>query len=101
MSREPNFSERLVTAVVQDHTTGDVLMVAHMNEESWKRTADTGLATFWSRSRNRIWQKGEESGNIMRVEEVHVDCDGDAVVLRVTPAGPACHLGTRTCFDEP
>ena len=101
MSREPDFSRGLVTAVVQDRASGDVLMVAHMNAQAWDRTRESGLATFWSRSRDRLWQKGEQSGNVMRVVDSRVDCDGDAILLRVDPAGPACHLGTRTCFEEP
>jgi phosphoribosyl-AMP cyclohydrolase len=101
VSREPDFSRGLVTAVLQEAATGDVLMVAHMNQEAWARTRESGLATFWSRSRERLWQKGEESGNVMRVRDTRVDCDGDTVLLRVDPEGPACHTGTRTCFDEP
>lgn len=101
MSRTPDFSAGLITAVVQDASTGTVLMVAHMNEHAWARTQATGRATFWSRSRGRLWEKGETSGNTLDVEEVRVDCDGDAVLLRVKPRGAACHTGAASCFDEP
>ena len=95
----PDFDgDGLVTAVVQDATSGDVLMVAHMNREAWDATLRTRHATFYSRSRQRLWEKGEASGNVMHVRAVHVDCDGDAVVLSVDPDGPACHTGERTCF---
>jgi phosphoribosyl-AMP cyclohydrolase len=88
----------LVTAIVQDATTGDVLMVAHMDEEAWEATLRDGYATFWSRSRRSQWRKGETSGNTMRVRTIRIDCDRDAVLLGVVPAGPACHTGERTCF---
>jgi phosphoribosyl-AMP cyclohydrolase / phosphoribosyl-ATP pyrophosphohydrolase len=88
----------LVTAVAQDVDTGEVLMVAHMNREALQRTLETGQAWYWSRSRNRLWRKGEESGHTQRVTAVRADCDGDAVLLRVEQTGPACHTGHRTCF---
>ena len=88
----------LVTAVVQDATSGEVLMVAHMNREAYDATMATKRATFFSRSRQRLWEKGETSGNVMHVREMRVDCDGDAVLLRVDADGPACHTGERTCF---
>jgi phosphoribosyl-AMP cyclohydrolase len=88
----------LVTAVVQDQATGEVLMVAHMDAEALARTRETGLAHFHSRSRGRLWMKGETSGNTLRVRELRVDCDQDAVLLRVEPSGPACHTGARSCF---
>lgn len=88
----------LVTAVVQDTRTGAVLMVAHMDAEALEATMRTGLAHFHSRSRGRLWMKGEESGNTMRVAELRVDCDQDAVLLLVEPAGPACHTGATSCF---
>jgi phosphoribosyl-AMP cyclohydrolase len=91
-------AQGLVTAVVTDGATGEPLMVAHMNAEALRRTIDTGYATFWSRSRGRIWKKGETSGHLLRVEEIRVDCDQDAIWLRVTPHGPACHTGARSCF---
>jgi phosphoribosyl-AMP cyclohydrolase/phosphoribosyl-ATP pyrophosphohydrolase/phosphoribosyl-AMP cyclohydrolase len=88
----------LITAVVQDVESGDVLMVAWMNAEAVRRTRETGEAFFWSRSRQELWHKGATSGNIMRVREIRVDCDADTLLLRVSPAGPACHTGERTCF---
>lgn len=88
----------LVTAVATDATTGEVLMVAHMNAEALARTIAEGEAVFWSRSRGALWKKGETSGNILRVVEMRVDCDQDAVWLRVEAAGPACHTGARSCF---
>jgi len=95
----PSFEgDRLVTAVVQDAASGDVLMVAHMNREAWDATLESRRATFFSRSRGLLWEKGESSGNAMHVREIQVDCDGDAVLLRVDPAGPACHTGERSCF---
>jgi phosphoribosyl-AMP cyclohydrolase len=88
----------LVTAVVQDATSGEVLMVAHMDAEALARTRETGLAHFHSRSRGRLWLKGETSGNTLQVRELRVDCDQDAILLRVEPSGPACHTGARSCF---
>ena len=88
----------LVPAVVQDARTGEVLMLAWQNREALERTLRTGKATFWSRSRNQIWEKGGTSGNVQHVRAVRVDCDADAVLLCVDPAGPACHTGERTCF---
>lgn len=90
----------LVPVVVQDAASGDVLMVAYANREALERTAQTGLAHFWSRSRSALWRKGETSGNEMRVREMRADCDRDALLMVVDPAGPACHAGTRTCFGE-
>ena len=96
------FNDRgLVTAVAQDWATGTVLMVAHMNQEALELTVSTGEAHFWSRSRQQLWRKGETSGNLLRVERLQLDCDGDAVLLSVRPQGPACHLGRRACFGEP
>ena len=88
----------LIPAVVQDATTGAVLMVAWMNAESLAKTQKCGEAVFWSRSRGTLWRKGETSGNVMRVLEIRVDCDADTLLLRVNPAGPACHTGAVTCF---
>ncbi len=90
----------LVPAVCQDARTGEVLMVAFMNEEAWRLTRETGLAHFFSRSRQRIWKKGETSGHTLAVREVRLDCDRDTVLLLVTPAGPACHTDARSCFFE-
>jgi len=88
----------LVTAVAQDAETGQVLMVAHMSRDALRRTLETGYAWYWSRSRGRLWRKGEESGHTQRVTAAEADCDGDAVLLHVEPAGPACHTGHRSCF---
>jgi phosphoribosyl-AMP cyclohydrolase len=88
----------LITAIVTDHRSGDVLMVAHMNAEALAATLASGEATFFSRSRNRLWRKGESSGNVMRVIEARIDCDQDALWLRCEPAGPACHTGEPSCF---
>jgi phosphoribosyl-ATP pyrophosphohydrolase/phosphoribosyl-AMP cyclohydrolase len=92
----------LVPVVVQDRGSGDVLMVAWANEEALRRTVETGLAHFWSRSRQALWLKGETSGNRLHVRGLRADCDRDALLLVVDPEGPACHAGTRTCFgDDP
>lgn len=88
----------LVTAVATDRATGEVLMVAHMDAEALARTRETGEAHFWSRSRRALWRKGETSGHVLRVVEMRIDCDQDAVWLLVDPAGPACHTGARSCF---
>ncbi|MFZ0142081.1 MAG: phosphoribosyl-AMP cyclohydrolase [Aeromicrobium sp.] len=89
----------LVTAVVQDAASRDVLMVGWMDDEALHRTLTTGRSTFWSRSRQDYWVKGETSGNVQDVREVRLDCDGDTVLVVVDPHGPACHTGDRTCFD--
>lgn len=94
----PDFEGGLVTAVVQDATSGEVLLVAHMNRDAWEATLRTRRATFFSRSRQRLWEKGETSGNSLHVREVRVDCDADSVVLKVDADGPACHTGERSCF---
>jgi phosphoribosyl-AMP cyclohydrolase/RimJ/RimL family protein N-acetyltransferase len=99
--KQPDFSRGLVTAVIQDELDGAVLMVAHMNQEAYRKTLSSGRAWFWSRSRERLWEKGESSGNHLEVRSVALDCDGDAVLLRVVPGGPACHTGARTCFHNP
>lgn len=91
-------SAGLVTAVVVDHATGHVLMLAHMDAEAIEATRKTGLAHFHSRSRGRLWMKGETSGHVLRVIEIRVDCDQDALEVRVDPAGPACHTLAPSCF---
>jgi len=91
-------TQGLVPAVVQDHRSGQVLMVAWMNPQALQDTLDTGEAHFWSRSRQELWHKGATSGNIMYVQEVWIDCDGDTLLLKVRPAGPACHTGHSSCF---
>jgi phosphoribosyl-AMP cyclohydrolase len=88
----------LITAVVTHATTGDVLMVAHMNAEALAATIAGGEAVFWSRSRGRLWKKGETSGHILRVTEMRIDCDQDALWIKADPAGPACHTGEVSCF---
>lgn len=93
----PDFSKGLVPAVAQDAETGEVLTLAYMDEEAWRRTRETGHAWFHSRRRG-LWEKGATSGNYLDVVEVRLDCDLDAVLLRVRPHGPACHTGARSCF---
>jgi phosphoribosyl-ATP pyrophosphohydrolase/phosphoribosyl-AMP cyclohydrolase len=88
----------LTPAIVQDAGTNRVLMLAWMDDEALRRTQETGEAHFFSRSRGRLWRKGETSGNTLAVEELRDDCDGDAILLRVRPAGPACHMGSVSCF---
>ena len=88
----------LVTAVVTDRATGALLMVAHMNAEALAATQASGEAHFWSRSRGRLWKKGETSGNVLRVAELRIDCDQDALWVIADPAGPACHTGAVSCF---
>jgi phosphoribosyl-AMP cyclohydrolase len=92
-------SDGLVTAVIQDHQTGRVLMVGYMNAEAFQKTVQTGFATFYSRSRKRLWLKGETSGYRLVVKEISTDCDQDAVLVRVAPLGPGvCHNGYQSCF---
>jgi phosphoribosyl-ATP pyrophosphohydrolase/phosphoribosyl-AMP cyclohydrolase len=98
--RRPQATNDLVPVIVQDADDGTVLMLAWANSEALAATERTGEAHFWSRSRGRLWRKGETSGNVMRMDGLAADCDGDAVLYRVRPAGPACHTGTRTCFGE-
>lgn len=88
----------LITAVVTDAGSGAVLMLAHMNAEALALTRETGIAHFWSRSRGRLWKKGETSGHVLHVEEMRIDCDQDAVWIIARPAGPACHTGATSCF---
>ncbi len=95
----PKFdADGLLTAIAVDAASGEPLMVAFMNDEALRLTLATGEATFWSRSRGRLWKKGETSGNVLRVVEARIDCDQDAVWLRCEPAGPACHTGADSCF---
>ncbi|MEO7587223.1 MAG: phosphoribosyl-AMP cyclohydrolase [Arachnia sp.] len=91
-------ADGLLPAVAQDAATGDVLMLAWMDQEALRRTLATGRATYWSRSRGEYWVKGETSGHTQAVESVHLDCDGDTILLRVHQEGAACHTGNRTCF---
>jgi phosphoribosyl-AMP cyclohydrolase len=92
-------SQGLVPAIVQQHDTGEVLMLGWMDDEALHRTLTTGRGTFWSRSRQEYWVKGETSGHRQHVVEVRLDCDGDTVLVKVDQEGPACHTGARTCFD--
>lgn len=88
----------LLPAVLQDYQTGQVLMLAYMNEEAFEMTIESGKATFWSRSRQKLWTKGETSANYQYVKDIKIDCDNDTLLLLVDPAGPACHTGNRSCF---
>jgi phosphoribosyl-AMP cyclohydrolase len=97
----PNFekSDGLISAIAQDTETGEVLMIAWMNREAFEETLRTGVACYFSRSRSRLWRKGEESGNVQEVEAVYIDCDGDAILLKVRQrGGAACHEGYKSCF---
>jgi len=89
----------LLPAIVQQHGSGEVLMLAWMDDEALHRSLSTGRATYWSRSRQEYWVKGETSGNRQHVKEIRIDCDGDTLLVKVDQEGPACHTGTRTCFD--
>jgi phosphoribosyl-AMP cyclohydrolase len=91
----------LIPAIVQDVSSNEVLMLAYMNTESLALTLSTGKATYWSRSRNELWIKGATSGHFQEVNSVSLDCDGDAILLKVTQTGAACHTGDRTCFHTP
>ncbi|WP_395627577.1 bifunctional phosphoribosyl-AMP cyclohydrolase/phosphoribosyl-ATP diphosphatase HisIE [Daejeonella sp.] len=99
MTIDFNKSGGLVPVVVQDEKTLEVLMLGYMNEEAYQKTSSEGKVTFFSRSKNRLWTKGEESGNFLHVVEIKEDCDQDALLIRVNPEGPTCHNGTRSCFD--
>ncbi|MGA8113015.1 MAG: phosphoribosyl-AMP cyclohydrolase [Actinocatenispora sp.] len=96
LKRDP---DGLLAAVAQQYDTGEVLMLAWMDDEALHRTLTSGRATYWSRSRQEYWVKGETSGNVQFVRSVALDCDGDALLVRVDQVGPACHTGTRSCFD--
>ena len=95
----PKFDDKgLLSAICTDVDTGEVLMLAHMNRAALDKSLETGRATFWSRSRQSLWTKGETSGNVLEIVEARIDCDQDAVWLKCRPAGPACHTGARSCF---
>ena len=99
--QQPDFEKRggLVTAIAQDADTGEILMVAYMNRESWEHTLATRVATYWSTSRNKLWVKGETSGHVQDVAEIRIDCDEDAVLMKVRQrGGAACHEGYKSCF---
>ncbi|RZF59719.1 bifunctional phosphoribosyl-AMP cyclohydrolase/phosphoribosyl-ATP diphosphatase HisIE [Sphingobacterium corticibacterium] len=89
----------LIPVVIQDNQTLEVLMLGYMNEEAWTKTQQEGRVTFYSRSKNRLWTKGEESGHFLDVVSAHVDCDQDTLLIKVKPAGPTCHTGARSCFQ--
>jgi len=98
---EPKYDEHgLVPAIVQDATSGAVLMLAYMNAEALRLTRETGEVTFWSRSRKTLWKKGETSGNTLALVDLKLDCDADTILVRARPAGPTCHTGTTTCFGD-
>ena len=99
LTLNPKYDDHgLITAVITDADGGDVLMVAHMNAQALQLTIDTGLAHFWSRSRQALWKKGETSGHMLAVRDIRIDCDQDAVWVKAVPAGPTCHTGARSCF---
>lgn len=93
-------SNGLIPAVIQDSTTLQVLMLGYMNEDAIQQTIETGKVTFYSRSKNRLWMKGEESGNILKVDSLQHDCDNDTLLIQCTPKGPTCHTGSTSCFKE-
>jgi phosphoribosyl-ATP pyrophosphohydrolase/phosphoribosyl-AMP cyclohydrolase len=94
------FTDGLVPAIIQDAKTFKVLMLGYMNEEAFKLTVETGRVTFFSRSKSRLWTKGEESGNFLELVNYHLDCDNDAILFKVNPVGPVCHTGADTCWNE-
>jgi phosphoribosyl-ATP pyrophosphohydrolase/phosphoribosyl-AMP cyclohydrolase len=94
-------SNGLVPVVIQDVQTLEVLMLGYMNEEAWTKTENEGIVTFFSRTKNRLWTKGESSGNFLHVKETYLDCDQDTLLIKVTPVGPTCHTGNRSCFNTP
>ena len=93
-------NDGLVPAIIQDFVTRQVLMLGYMNKEAYEKTVETGKATFFSRTKNRLWTKGEESGNFLNVISIKNDCDNDTLLIKVKPVGPTCHKGTDTCWDE-
>jgi phosphoribosyl-ATP pyrophosphohydrolase/phosphoribosyl-AMP cyclohydrolase len=92
-------TQGLVPVIIQDVQTLEVLMLGYMNQEAWEKTQAEGKVTFFSRSKNRLWTKGEESGNFLFVKETHIDCDNDTILIKATPVGPTCHTGSRSCFN--
>ncbi|WP_121048787.1 bifunctional phosphoribosyl-AMP cyclohydrolase/phosphoribosyl-ATP diphosphatase HisIE [Lacinutrix venerupis] len=93
-------NDGLVPAVIQDATTKNVLMLGYMNEEAFNKTKDTKLVTFFSRTKNRLWTKGEESGNVLNLVDIKLDCDNDTLLIQAKPKGPTCHTGSDTCWNE-
>ncbi len=103
MNRELNFdksADGLLPVVVQDSETGKVLMLGYMNREAYDKTVQDNIVTFYSRSKQRLWTKGETSNNFLHVRELRIDCDGDTLLIKAMPAGPVCHTGADTCFEE-
>lgn len=99
MEFRPDFKGGLLPAIAQDAESGEVLMLAYMNEDAWQKTLETGEAHYWSRSRRKLWHKGESSGNVQEVQAIRLDCDSDAILLLVRQKGSAaCHTGRRSCF---
>ena len=94
------YSDGLVPAIIQDERTGKVLMLGFMNKEAFDKTQDTGKVTFYSRSKKRLWTKGEESGNFLLLKQIIADCDNDTLLIKASPTGPVCHTGADTCFGE-
>lgn len=92
-------TQGLVPVIIQDVQTLEVLMLGYMNQEAWEKTQAEGKVTFFSRSKNRLWTKGEESGNFLFVKETHIDCDNDTILIKASPVGPTCHTGSRSCFQ--
>lgn len=92
-------TDGLVPVIIQDVQTLEVLMLGYMNQEAWTKTQQEGKVTFYSRSKSRLWTKGEESGNFLFVKETHIDCDNDTILIKVSPVGPTCHTGNRGCFN--
>ncbi|MBU3185785.1 phosphoribosyl-AMP cyclohydrolase [Clostridium estertheticum] len=95
---EIQFNKGLIPAIIQEQSSGEVLMLAYMNEESLKKTMETGTTWFFSRSRNKLWNKGETSGHFQYVKSISFDCDGDTILIKVKQVGVACHTGNKTCF---
>lgn len=98
-SPAPDFGSGLIPAIVQDASDGTVRMLGMMNQEAWERSLATGKVHFWSRSRQRLWMKGETSGNTLGIRSISLDCDADAILIQADPVGPTCHEGNRSCFD--
>jgi phosphoribosyl-ATP pyrophosphohydrolase/phosphoribosyl-AMP cyclohydrolase len=98
--KQPDFSKGLIPAIIQDEYTKNVLMLGYMNEEALQKTNSEKRVTFFSRSKQRLWTKGETSGNFLDVKSIKLDCDNDTILIQVNPAGPACHIGTDTCFGD-
>lgn len=100
MNSEIKMPEGLTPAIIQNYNTLQVLMLGYMNEEAYRKTVDEGKVTFFSRSKNRLWTKGEISGNFLLVKEIRMDCDNDTLLIKVIPVGPTCHTGSTSCFNE-